>query len=147
MWPVYDAWPGDPAILLEGTPVEDQLEASWDTLRGREHLTEVPRMTQEALRRFVRDVLGGAIFVSDQIHQPDNTGMVFLPIAFGMLSKWNADALRQIGVIWEYDRKALPRSINGLPVFTSCHLMHVEDWKRAHLVIAREQRRQQEMEV
>jgi hypothetical protein len=147
VWPVNKE-PVDQDLLLEDPPVEDQLKASWDTLQGTEPVPkEIPRMSQDELRAFVQDVLATHIFVSDQVKRNEDIGLVFLPVAFGAFSEWDKEDLKQIGVIWAYNNEALPRSCNGYPMFTACHYMHVEDWKRARLAIVREQRRQQEIEV
>lgn len=147
-WPVNED-PGDETLLLEGPSEGDQLEAAWKTLKGEDAPppTEIPRMTKEELRKFVLDVLSGAVFVSDQVRRMEDIGHVFLPVLFGALSDWDREALKQIGILWEYNNKALPRGINGMPMFTSCRMMHVEDWKRARLAIAKEQQRQKEIDV
>jgi len=44
---------------------------------------------------------------------------------------WIKAQTDDIGIVWEYHRKSLPRSINGLPCFMSCRIMHKDDWKRA----------------
>jgi hypothetical protein len=44
---------------------------------------------------------------------------------------WVEAQTDEIGVVWEYHSKSMPRSINGLPCFMSCRIMHKDDWKRA----------------
>ena len=44
------------------------------------------------------------------------------------LSKIPQEDIDQIGCIWEFVDNAMPWSINGYPVFMSCHLMHKKDW-------------------
>ena len=52
-----------------------------------------------------------------------------------------------IGGFWEWNSKALPRSINGLPCFMSMNVMHIEDWKQTGEVIVAEQERMNALEV
>ena len=54
---------------------------------------------------------------------------------------------REFGVLWEFYSKALPRGINGYPMFASHHVMHKDDWERARKAIIREQSRMDELEV
>lgn len=44
---------------------------------------------------------------------------------------WIKAQTDEIGIVWEYHSKSLPRSINGLPCFMSCRIMHKDDWERA----------------
>lgn len=54
--------------------------------------------------------------------------------------------LEHIGGFWEFNSKALPRGINGLPCFMSVNVMHIEDWRRANKAIGREQERMKTLE-
>lgn len=53
----------------------------------------------------------------------------------------------QIGVVWEHYDKAMPRSVNGYPMFLSCHLMNMDDWERCLKVIREEQERRDKITV
>ena len=44
---------------------------------------------------------------------------------------WVTAQMKDVGVVWEYLNKSLPRGVNGNPMFMSCRIMHKEDWKRA----------------
>lgn len=72
------------------------------------------------------------------------------------LDKARQDALAQgfqmglcgeIAVIYEYMDKALPRSINGYPCFTSFHVLNRADWERARKAIYRELQHRENMEI
>jgi hypothetical protein len=54
-----------------------------------------------------------------------------------------------LGLIWEWvdSRNALARGINGMPMFLSCRLMHIDDWKRAQKAIEAEQKRMENLQV
>lgn len=51
-----------------------------------------------------------------------------------LYSEWYAD----LGVIYAEMRYALPRGINGYPMFTRCGLMHREDWDTVRAAVDRE---------
>jgi hypothetical protein len=53
----------------------------------------------------------------------------------------------QIGVFWEFYAQAMPRSINGYPMFASCRLMNLDDWKRCVVVINEERERREKLSV
>lgn len=54
---------------------------------------------------------------------------------------------RDLGIIWERIDRAGPRSINGYPMFMSCHLMHREDWEKARKAAVKEQERRQQVDL
>jgi len=73
--------------------------------------------------------------------------MVFLPIAFGVLGEWTKQQLGQIGIVWAYNKDALPRGVNGYPMFTTIGLLHIEDWVKASKVIRRESTRLHDLNI
>lgn len=106
--------------------------------------SKIPRMSTEDLSKFVEDALSGAVFTSAQIPPSKDSvlPMVFLPLALGGLANLSKKDLNEIGIFWEYYNKSLPRSINGLPIFMSAHVMHKDDWKIAYDTIQKEQKKQ-----
>lgn len=90
---------------------------------------EVPRMEPEKLRTFIKEVRSGSIFLSLYLNNPKDIPMVFMPLALGGLSNHSESYIKSIGAVWEYYSKAGPMSINGMPMFMSCHLIHQEDVK------------------
>lgn len=74
-------------------------------------------------------------------------GMVFLPLAMGCLGDWTKQQINQIGVVWAYEKDALPRGINGYPMFTTIGMLHVEDWVKASRVIRRESKRLHDLDI
>ena len=86
------------------------------------------RMTDEELTTFVRAWVDGLIFST--AHMPEhelknNLGCVFMPLIIPL--ELGEDA-KDVGLIWEYLSKAGSRSINGMPMFVSCNIMHKDDW-------------------
>lgn len=123
---------------LGGIPTE--LTEDWATLCPH----TIPRMTDEDLVQFVLGVCDNSIFTLHHLndHEKEHmTSRVFLPVALGAFSAWFPTDFANIGTIWEYYKKALPRSINGLPMFLSCHVMHKDDWIKANRAIAKEMER------
>lgn len=83
-------------------------------------------MDEKELRKLALDIRGGAVFTSAQVHPseaPDILHMVFIPLAF--MEKKDLVKMRKdkIMVVYEYLDKALPRSVNGYPIFASMNLI------------------------
>ena len=100
--------------------------------------------TDADLKAFVQGVLNGSIFLLQDIRNPRDIPMVFLPVAMGALADIE---VTKVGTLYEYMHKAMPRSINGNPCFASCTMMHVDDWMRAAKVIDAERERLSKLEV
>ena len=64
-----------------------------------------------------------------------------------LVEKLYKATLDEIGCFWEYMNKALPRGINGLPMFMSVRIMHKDDWARALKAILKEQERLKTLDV
>jgi hypothetical protein len=111
----------------------------------------VYRMSDEALREFICGYCDGQIFTSAQI--PDSSmshlPVIFMPLALGVFrehtEKEIEERCQEIGVFWEWMSKRGPMAINGMPTFFSCHIMHVEDWKRARVAINAELERRKDI--
>jgi len=61
----------------------------------------------------------------------------------GINEAWLAD----VGVLMGRMKDAMPRSINGYPLFPSFKIIHKDDWTRIEAAIIREQERASEIEV
>lgn len=55
--------------------------------------------------------------------------------------------LQKMGLLYEYLDKALPRCVNGMPMFMSCHILSREGWDRVGPAINREFDRRKNMEL
>ena len=125
----------------------DGLEEFWN---DRLPELDLPRMSDDALRKLILDFVDGRIFTS--VHIPSNQmqsmlSMVFMPLALGALHKVHPDSLANIGLIYEYLDQAAPRSINGMPIFFSCRMVHKDDWQRAIPAIQAEEERRKNIPV
>ena len=89
----------------------------------------VPK-TDEELKKLAQDLIGNRVFMSDQLRNPADLTMVFFPLA--MLDEETVQRLRdeKITHVYEYLDKALPRGINGYPMFMSCNLITEAEYKR-----------------
>lgn len=102
-----------------------------------------PRMTEAELREYVDAFLSGRIW--DFHHAPDGQDglMPFMVLRLGGLPEgWDP---KNVGTVYEYIDKAGPRSVNGMPTFFSCRIMHTADWEIARATIAREVERRRNM--
>ena len=105
------------------------------------------RMNDEEIRQFVLDFVAGKIFTDRHVNDVDMLGMVFPVLALGGFGDVTEEEAANIGLIWEDINKAGPRSVNGMPMFLSCHLMHKDDFERARVAIDKELKRRKEIEV
>jgi hypothetical protein len=115
-------------------PLDEPIEASWATAKQ----SKVPHLDREALKKFVLDFLDGRIFVSAEVREMSLLPNIFMPIAFGALAGFTEEDTKEVGLIWEYLDRAGPRAINGYPIFSSCRIMHRDDWEKAHAAISKE---------
>jgi len=118
--------------------------ASYRQLHG---IGRLPRYTDDELRQFVLDFIAGRIFTSAMVEEHTSLGVVFAPLAFGALSRWEKADLDRIGIVYEYIDKAGPLGVNGQPMFFSMRLMDLEDWDRCLKAGRREIERQKEIEI
>jgi len=103
------------------------------------------RLSDDELRKFVGGVLDGSIFTSAQLHDESLLTVVFMPLGLGIF-RYHSEAeikavLSQTGVCYSYMKDAGPRNINGYPMFFSCGLLHIDDWRRAREAVIVEQER------
>lgn len=79
---------------------------------------ELATLTDDEVKTLARRYVTKEIFVTNN---PESLRTAFGAII--MFSNWNEEFVEQIGALWEEYSKAGPRSINGLPFFTSCHIL------------------------
>lgn len=111
-------------------------------------MTKPSLLPKEELQKFVRDYLAGDIFTHQMIHNPNDIGMVFMPLTFGAVTDWTKEEIDDIGCVYaRYSDGTFPMSVNGYPIFKSCGFLHKDDWGRAVVAIRREQARLKDIEV
>lgn len=102
--------------------------------------------SREELKEFVTGWVSGNVFTHLHISKPVEIGMVFLPLHFGMVGRAHFE-LDNIGVIYEYMTLATRRSINGMPIFTTCKFLNQNDWERCRKAILKLEETNKELEV
>lgn len=89
----------------------------------------IPSQTQEELNVLARDMSKGLLF--SNLHVPPGEdhmlATIFLPLGMGALNQYEDESLRQIGIVYEYLNKAMPRGINGYPTFMSFRMLNRVD--------------------
>ena len=89
----------------------------------------VPK-TDAEIKATALDMVGNRIFTSDQCRTIEEIGMVFLPLAMCDEAA-RADMIeKDYTFFYEDYSKALPRGINGLPMFTSMKCLNSTDHQR-----------------
>lgn len=79
-------------------------------------------MTKQEINTLARRVVTNDVFITSRVDEAE--------LAFGMLFAFMEDPLPEnLGGVWEAYSKAGPRSINGLPMFFSMHMVAKEDLK------------------
>jgi hypothetical protein len=121
-------------------------ELNFDDLK---EALNLPLLSDDKLREFVDDFVSNRIFTSAHLKdtEVDMLPMIFMPVAMGCFSSVQPDTLKQIGCLYEFYEKALPRSMNGKPMFMSFKMLHIDDWTRAMKAIDREQDRRKSIEL
>ncbi len=91
----------------------------------------IPSQSEEFLTQLAKDIVNNLVFTSD--HMPheklETLGIVFMPLLLGALQHYSEEAVKDIGMIYEYYKQACPTSINGYPTFISFRILNVKDRK------------------
>lgn len=98
-----------------------------EELKEEEKLTKIDSRTPEELKKIVEDLLAQKLFTSLHLKDLNDLPRVFMPFALGAWSHFTKEAAMDIGMIYESYDQAGPRSINGLPIFTSFKLINTKD--------------------
>lgn len=142
-------WALDPECSLGDGTMVATVSVCAPSHPRQQHRLHVPDMPQDELRKFVLGLADGRLFTSGHLreHETDLLPMIFLPLALGALSQCERFDAAKIGAFWEWNSKASPRSINGLPIFFSVRMINVRDWQRANAAVAAEQERRKTLDV
>jgi hypothetical protein len=117
------------------------------------HEDKIPKMSEEALRKFVDDFVSDRIFTDKHIlarnknAHPHSLIYVFPVLGLGALDDFTDEEKKSIGCVWEYMSSAGPRAINGMPCFGSARLMHIDDWNSIVGAIEAEEDRRKNIEI
>ena len=83
--------------------------------------------TPEEIKKIAMDIHLNLIFTDRHVENPNDLGMVFMPLVFGL--PMTDEEVKEIGMIYEYMSKAGPRSVNGYPCFGSLAFLNHADTK------------------
>lgn len=95
---------------------------------------EFKPMTTQEFAAFITGLINLEIVTNEQIPQK-LVPLVFAPLSFGGLRGYSDGALDRIGVAYAYMKDALPRQIDGYPIFHRVYLCGAEDWRRAKPIV------------
>ncbi len=87
-----------------------------------------PPKTEDDLKQLAIDYVDGKVFTSMEVTNALDLRIVFLPLTF--MKPEDANALDDVGLIYEYYHLANSGSVNGKPIFLSCHLLSKTDFTR-----------------
>lgn len=105
---------------------------------------ELYRMSVAEIKEFVLGFCDGRIWTDQMCHSEHDIGLVFMVLTLGGLKDTKVE---DIGCIWEWRRVAGRQSVNGQPIFFSCHIMHKDDWHVCIDLIKEEQQRRDNLQV
>lgn len=86
--------------------------------------------TDTELKDLAMAIVKNEVFTHCHLDNQSDIGMVFIPLSFGL--NLPEEDLADIGMVYEYNSKASPRSVNGYPMFTSLNLLNKEDFKKVN---------------
>lgn len=88
------------------------------------------KKTDEELKQVAKDMIDGLIFTDrhcKDLYELRSSFMVIALMEEDSIKKMEQD---KIDFIYEYYDKAAPRSVNGRPIFFSCHCLTQDESKR-----------------
>jgi hypothetical protein len=84
----------------------------------------LPSLPEEDIKQIASDLFHSKIFTSEHL----KTEMHLINQIFSILLFLEKNKIpKNLGMIWEYLSKAGPMSVNGYPMFLSCHFLNMED--------------------
>lgn len=84
------------------------------------------------LRMLAIDLADGNVFTNCHLDNPDQIASHFIPLGLGAFDKKTKKEISDIGMIYEYNNKALPMACNGKPMFISFSYLNKEDTLKLH---------------
>jgi len=99
----------------------------------------LPKRSPEELNTLVKDILSNQVFLSAQLRDMSMLTLVFLPLMGMEVDDADTERFKnELGVLYGYYKDALPRSINGSPVFPIVSALCRQDWLLVLEVLKRE---------
>ena len=106
---------------------EDQINAEDTPLDASVpvELKEPERLDETEIAEIAIGIVEDKVFFITPDMPPDAITMCFLPIGLGGFAGYDVN---KVGNVIEWMHKAGTHSVNGLPMFMSCKIIHEDDW-------------------
>lgn len=88
---------------------------------------ELPDYPEAEVKQIAVDLFHGKIYCDRHLHSPDDMPRVFMIVGLGAFADHPKSYIESIGLVYEYLDKAMPRGINGQPMFMSLKLLNRSD--------------------
>lgn len=95
----------------------------------------IPRLSEEEISNLALRIVRGEVYVTANGETMAQVWMVL----FTFMDPSDFD-LAAVGAMWEEIAKQMPRSMNGLPLFSSGHFVHHHDVPSLREAVERKQR-------
>lgn len=136
-------WLGDKFVITKIEPIpfadyEHNVTRMADAIQAYEYTEKCKasianskrKISDEMLFQIAQDIHSGKIFTDRQIQDKNMFSMVF-PVMTMMDDKARKEMANDPpSMVFEYYDKALPRGVNGYPMFMSCQLVNTADMKK-----------------
>lgn len=85
--------------------------------------------TPEQIKEIALQLYRGEIFTSNHsaVQSSEALAGVFMILQMGAFKDWTQQEVDEIGMLYEHMDKAMPRSMNGLPMFMSVRFLDKKD--------------------
>ena len=85
--------------------------------------------SNEKLKQIAVDLFDGKIFCDRHIPEGEQymLASIFMPIALSGLPDISDEKIRDMAFLFEYNSQAMPRSINGYPIFGSVQYLNKKE--------------------
>lgn len=90
-------------------------------------MSKIQTLPEEKVKEIALGIDAGQIYTNWHLPDQGEMSSVFMPLGLGALDNLSQGELNDVGMVFEYLEKQAPRSINGMPVFFSMHLVNMED--------------------
>lgn len=81
------------------------------------------RLTEDQIKELARDMVAGQVYVPKNGYELECSFAILFALGAEQMRSW----VENIGMVYEYMKKAAPRQINGLPMFFSMRFVHKDD--------------------
>lgn len=91
---------------------------------------KIPSQPLDELKKIAVGINAGTIFTDRHVKNSTDFHLVFMVLMFMDKQAQKEFTASKPGMIYEWYHKAGPRTVNGMPMFTSCNLLNLDDAKK-----------------